>query len=587
MNPLPPDIELRYQARHPWRTLAALLQAPWHIHGRIVLYYLIKNSPGLLFPIFTAEVIRMAGHPESVSPGHFLWTCLIFLICILQNPLSHYYFLLLTSGRVRSIEQRLRGAVARQLQSLTMAYHAGSEPGRLQAKILRDVEDITQLIHQIYNVILDVAISLIWVMGVAFLYDPVVGLFFVLTTPLMAGVVWLFRQQMGQRNRHYREGVEALNAGVAEMIDMIPVTRAHGLEDRALSTIHQRLAQVYRRGLQLDIINGFFSSASWVSMRLSHFALLAFTGWLALSGRFTVDKIVLYNGLFFMVLMSLFGILNVFPLLTRGLDAIRSLGDVLESTDLERNEGRAVVHQVRGAVEFRHVTFHYAEKQAAAVHDFSLRVEPGQCVALVGESGAGKSTVMNLLLGFWRPREGQILLDGQEMSTLDMRTYRRFVAVVPQHTILFSGTLRENITYGLEQVPENRLQEVIRAAQLHDFIKSLANGLETPVGKNGLKLSGGQRQRVAIARALIRDPRLIIMDEATSALDVISEKEVQSAIETMVQGRTTFIVAHRLSTIRMADWIVVMKAGRAVEQGTHEDLARPGTEFYRLKSLQV
>jgi ATP-binding cassette subfamily B protein len=579
-------MELRYEAKRPWRTLAALLDAPWHVNARIVIYYFIKNSPALLFPIFTAEVIRIASVPEAASPGWFAWICAIFLLCILQNPLSHYYFQLLTCGRVRSIEQRLRGAVARQLQALTMNYHSGSDPGRLQAKILRDVEDITQLANQLYNSCLETLISLVWVLVVSFSTDPVVGLFFLILIPLMIGLTHFFRQQMNKRNRDYREGMEALNSGVAEMIEMIPVTRAHGLEQRAIRQIEDRLSRVYEKGIKLDIINGFFSSFSWVSMRTAHFAILVFTGWLAYTGRFSFEKVVLYNGLFFIVLMSVFGILNIFPMLTRGFDAIRSLGEVLESRDLEENEGKAEVQQVAGRVEFCGVTFQYAEKQAAAVHDISLEIKPGECVAFVGESGAGKSTLMNLALGFWRPQRGRILLDGRDMAELDMRTYRRFVAVVPQHTILFSGTLRENITYGLERVDEARLAWAVEAANLTAFLVTLPEGLETRVGKNGLKLSGGQRQRVAIARALIRDPRVIILDEATSALDVISEKEVQTAIEAMARGRTTLIVAHRLSTIRMANRVVVMKGGRIVEVGTQEELFRPGTEFYRLKSLQ-
>jgi len=587
MNPLPPDIELRYQARRPWRTLAALLDSPWHVNFRIILYYIIKNSPALLFPIFAAEVIRIASAPESASPEWFAWICLIFLLCILQNPLSHYYFQLLTSGRVRSIERRLRSAVARQLQGLTMSYHTGSDPGRLQAKILRDVEDITQLANQLYNSCLETVISLAWVLLVSFGSDPVVGLFFLVLIPLMIGLSHFFRAQMRKRNRDYREGMEALNSGVAEMIELIPVTRAHGLEERALHQIEDRLGRVYEKGLKLDLVNGFFSSSSWVSMRTAHFAILVFTGWLAYTGRFSFEKVVLYNGLFVIVMMSLFGILNIFPMITRGFDAIRSLGEVLESTDLEQNQGKTTVERVEGGVEFRQVTFQYAEKQAAAVHEFSLDVRPGECIAFVGESGAGKSTVMNLALGFWRPQRGRILLDGRDMAELDMRTYRRFVAVVPQHTILFSGTLRENITYGLEGVDGVRVARAVEAANLSGFLAGLPEGLETRVGKNGLKLSGGQRQRVAIARALIRDPRLIILDEATSALDVISEKEVQTAIEAMARGRTTFIVAHRLSTIRMADRIVVMKGGRCVEAGTQEELFRPGTEFHRLKSLQA
>jgi len=578
--------KLKYHAQHPWRTLYSLIEAPWQTNFRIILYYLVKVSPALLFPLYTAEVIRIAGNPGQYTPQYFAFLCAIFLLCIMQNPISHYYFVLLTSQRVRNIEKRLRGAVARQLQSLTMSYHTGSDSGRLQAKVIRDVDDITSLANNLYNTCMETFISLGWVFLITFWQDPLIGLFFLILTPVMIGMVQFFRNQMRQRNRAYREGMEDLTSGVAEMIDLIPVTRAHGLEEREIQKIEGHLGDVYKKGIRLDIVNGFFGSFTFVVMRSAHFAILIFTGWLAFYGRFSVDKIVLYNGLFVVVMMSLFGVLNIFPVLTRGMDAIRSLGELLECTDQEENIGKEPVREVAGAVEFNAVTFQYSDKQAAAVHDFSLRVKPGECIAFVGESGAGKSTLMNLVLGFWRTQKGRILLDGRDMATLDMRTYRHFVAVVPQQTILFGGTLYENITYGMEDPTDEQVKEAVEAANLGSFIQRLPLGLETLVGKNGLRLSGGQRQRVAIARALIRNPRVIILDEATSALDVVSEKEVQTAIESLVKNRTTFIVAHRLSTIRMADRIVVMKAGRCVETGTHEELFKPGTEFFKMKSLQ-
>jgi ATP-binding cassette subfamily B protein len=579
--------ELKYRAGSPWRTLYSLVRAPWHINARILFFYLIKVSPVLLFPLFAAEVIRIAGAPRENSITHFFVLCVTFLLCILQNPLSHYYFVLLTSQRIRHIERKLRGAVARQLQSLTMSYHTGSDSGRLQAKVIRDVDDITHLSNNLYNTCLDSIIALGWVFLISFWQDPIVGLFFLILTPLVLVLMHYFRNQMKLRNRDYREGMESLTSGVAEMIDLIPVTRAHGLEEREIRKIDHHLGRVYEKGLKLDVVNGFFASFSFVIMRVAHFAILAFTGWLAFYGQFTVDKIVLYNGLFVVVMMSLHGVLSIFPVLTRGMDAIRSLGELLESTDREENIGKQAVGSVEGGIEFNAVTFQYSDKLAAAVHDFSLRVRAGECVAFVGESGAGKSTLMNLALGFWRPQKGRILIDGRDMAELDMRTYRQFVAVVPQHTILFSGSLRENVAYGLDAPDEERVQRAIQAANLASFVDGLPLGLDTLVGKNGLKLSGGQRQRLAIARALVRDPRVIILDEATSALDVISEREVQTAIESLVRGRTTFIVAHRLSTIRMADRIVVMKAGRCIEMGTHAELFKEGTEFHRLKTLQA
>lgn len=204
----------------------------------------------------------------------------------------------------------------------------------------------------------------------------------------------------------------------------------------------------------------------------------------------------------------------------------------------------------------------------------------------MGESGAGKSTVMNLVIGFNHPTEGQVLLDGQDLNDIDLHSYRKFLAVVPQTSILFSGTIRDNITYGMPGVSDERLWDAIRAAHLEEFVNHLPDGLNTLVGEHGDKLSGGQRQRIAIARAIIRDPRVIIFDEATSALDTISEREIQHAIQNLTRDRTTFMVAHRLSTIRDADKIAVVAEGHCVEYGTYDELMAKKGEFYRLKQMQ-
>lgn len=220
------------------------------------------------------------------------------------------------------------------------------------------------------------------------------------------------------------------------------------------------------------------------------------------------------------------------------------------------------------------------------LNHLNLHVKQGETIALVGESGAGKSTVLNLVIGFHLADGGKVLLDGNDMREIDLRTYRKHLAVVPQTSILFSGTIRENITYGNEHVSDEELERVIKAANLTDLMESLPNGVDTMVGEHGGKLSGGQRQRIAIARALIRDPEVIVLDEATSALDSISEKLIQEALENLTKGRTTFIVAHRLSTIRDADKIAVLADGHCVEYGTFEELMARKGEFYRMKMIQ-
>ena len=221
------------------------------------------------------------------------------------------------------------------------------------------------------------------------------------------------------------------------------------------------------------------------------------------------------------------------------------------------------------------------------LNHLNLHVAQGETIALVGESGAGKSTVLNMVIGFNKPDSGRILLDGVDMNTINLHTYRQHIAVVPQTSILFSGTIKDNITYGMEKVSTQKLNDVIDAANLRSFIDGLPDGLDTVVGEHGGKLSGGQRQRISIARALIRDPDIIILDEATSALDSISEKEIQEALNNLTKGRTTFIVAHRLSTIKGADKIAVLREGHCTEYGSYDELMALKGEFYEMRKLQL
>jgi ATP-binding cassette subfamily B protein len=241
---------------------------------------------------------------------------------------------------------------------------------------------------------------------------------------------------------------------------------------------------------------------------------------------------------------------------------------------------------VRGDFTFQDVSFSYHGGDKPALRDFSLDIRAGDSVAVVGESGAGKSTLMNLIIGFHRPTSGRILLDGSDMETLDLRTYRRHLAVVPQATVLFSGSVRDNIAYGMPDVTDSQIAHAVELANAAEFVREMPQGLDTLIGENGAKLSGGQRQRIAIARALVRNPRVILLDEATSSLDVYSESLVQQAIERLLEGRTTFVVAHRLSTIRKCRRIVVMREGRCVESGSHEELLARRGEFHRLRNLQ-
>ena len=580
-------IEDFYNTRHPFKTLFRLYDGLRIKLCLGIFFFILKSSPVWIQPIIFAQVINIVSQPHQHALRElWLWVGLLGALYLQNVPthVTHVYFM---RSAIRTMSQSLRFAIVRRIQQLSIAFHDDFRSGRLQSKILRDVEAIEGLSENLVSNILSAIIAIVFALTVTLHKDPLIALFFVLTIPVGVILIRIFRLQVIMRNNLFRTEIERMTTSVAEMVEMMPVTRAHGLENVAVQRMEKQFDQVKQHGFKLDIINAYFASSGWCVFRGFELLCLLVTGYLAFNGRMPIGDVVMYQGFFGMIMGSVITLINLFPEVTRGFESIRSVGEVLESPDVERNEGKRPVPAVAGAFVFESVEFLYHQAHAPAISNFSLDVKAGECIAFVGASGAGKSTLVNLLIGFRRPTSGRILLDGIDMETLDLRDFRHHLAVVPQNTILFSGTIRENITYGIGTVSEAKIAEAITMANAVEFIRELPQGLDTPIGEHGGKLSGGQRQRIAIARALIRDPRIILLDEATSALDVASEALIKEAMERLAAGRTTFIVAHRLSTIRNANRIVVLKKGQIAEIGTHEELLSQKGEFFRLKNLQT
>ena len=347
-----------------------------------------------------------------------------------------------------------------------------------------------------------------------------------------------------------------------------------------------QLAHVAEKGLKLDMIQTYFSSISWVSFQLFQVVCLGFTGYLASQGKISVGEVVMYQTYFSSIVNQVSNVITLLPTISKGLESVDSIGDILLSHDIEDNRNKKKVKKIDGDIIFDHVAFQYHNADTPVLENLSFHIHPGETVAFVGSSGAGKTTILNMVIGFLKATSGQVLIDHQDITSLNLQSYRSHIAVVPQQSILFSGTIRENITYGMDNISDDRLWEVIKAANLDDLILSLPDGLNTMITEHGSNLSGGQRQRISIARAFIRDPRILILDEATSALDTVSEKKIQEAIHNLIQNRTTLIVAHRLSTIRDAGRIAVVGNGGLKEFGTYDELMAMKGEFYNLQDLQ-
>ena len=421
--------------------------------------------------------------------------------------------------------------------------------------------------------------------GISVYNSGIVTLFFLVIIPANILITQLFRKKMRKKNHLYRVENESVSAKLSNMLEMLTVTKAHGLEDEEIAHFEQNVRYLMARGLDVDKTNSYFGSASWVIANILSGACLIFCAVLALNGMISTGDIVLYQSLFGSINAAVQTIINVLPTFSTGFEAVSSISEIMMSKDVEDSRGKRKLDHIEGNVRFENVYYKYPNGAQYVVENFNLDVKKGECIAVVGASGSGKSTIMNLIIGFLQPTEGHLYIDENDITEISLSDYRHSISVVPQNSILFAGTIRENITYGMEKIDEKKIEEVAEMANLNEFVKDLPNGLDTFIGEHGGKLSGGQKQRITIARALIRDPKILILDEATSALDNISEYHVQKAISGLIKGRTTFIVAHRLSTIRDADRIVVMDAGKCVEMGTYEQLMAKKGKFYELKNL--
>lgn len=577
----------RFESKRASRTLWRLFDGQRaRVYGAVALYVL-KQSPASLFPLAVGMIVDSLTPLREGSFHRILWIAAGYFLLLLQNPFLHTGFVRLMSGTLRQMQFVLRSALVERMQQLSIAFYEEKQSSALQTKILRDVDAIDSLCRYLMNTGLNGLLVIVYVTIIALVRQPILALYFLVTVPVGVGLLKLFNRRFREQYESLRIETEQMNARVGEMLLMLPVTRAHGLEEHEAMAVRTVFQRIRGRGLQVDTLTEFFAASSWFTFMLFQLVCLVFSAWLVTKHRLTVGDAVMYHAYFGMLVGAVQQLLSVFPALAQGTDAIHSLGEVLDAEPVESNEGKSPAPEpLQGELIFEKVNFNYPSGREVALSDINLRIAPGETVAFVGESGAGKSTLVNLAIGLRRPSAGRVLLDGQDLLNLDLRTYRRQIGVVPQATVLFNGTLRDNVSYGLQCVTDDTVWQILAEANLSDFVGGLPHGLDTPLGEGGTRLSGGQRQRLAIARALIRNPRIILLDEATSALDTESERLVQDALTRLTRGRTTLIVAHRFSTIRQANRIIVLRGGRIIEQGTQTELLSLGGHFHRLAQLQ-
>jgi subfamily B ATP-binding cassette protein MsbA len=468
-----------------------------------------------------------------------------------------------------------------------MRYFESNPHGRIMSRVLYDVQAVQNIVSsQLVNIITNI-ITLIVATIILFYYSPRLASIAVGVLPLYVINFLVIRKKIRQSAIEAREQYSQVYSNLSESISGVKVVKSFAREASETRSFAHEIRESIGLNIQLGHWRVMLRIGAQVITRLANIGILLYGGYMVLfTGEITMGQLVAfraYQGRLYQPVLMLVTINNQIQTVLAAIERIFETLDT--SPEVEEKKDPVQLENIEGLVEMDHVDFAY-EPGELVLDDITFTSEPGTVTALVGPSGSGKSTLVHLIPRFYDPLDGDIYVDGHNLRDVSINSLRRQIGMVMQDVFLFSGTLRENIKYGRPDATDEDVVQAAVAANAHDFIMEFADGYESMVGERGGRLSGGQRQRISIARAILRDPRILILDEATSALDSESEALIQEALDKLMRNRTTFSIAHRLSTVMGADTILVLDEGRIVERGTHSELATAGGVYQDLAEVQ-
>ena len=507
----------------------------------------------------------------------------IFLV----QKIAQYGQDLLMAAAALEIACTLRKRVFGRLQALGVDYFAAARTGDLSYRLTEDIDRIGEAINKVFHQFLPSVLQLVAVLAYVIVVNWQLTLALLAIAPLMAFLIGWFGERVQSLSQRSQSRISDLSAFLSEIFGGIRTVKAFAA-DRYFATQFGRAADRNRQAkLAADRLKAIQFPVVGFLEALSVLLLFLLGSWQISLGNLTGSEFISYGAAVLMLIDPIAIVTSNFNEFKQGEASVARILELLalEPSVVEAPEAIALP-PVTGKVEFHQVSFAYPQSPQPILQNLSFRAAPGERIALVGASGAGKTTLVNLLPRFYDPQSGQILLDGTDIKTATLASLRQQIGIVPQEIVLFAGSIAQNIAFGREDLDFAAIEAAAKVANAHQFISELSDGYRALLGERGATLSGGQRQRLAIARAVLLDPKILILDEATSALDAESEALVQEALERLTANRTTFVIAHRLATIRNADRILVLKDGRAIETGTHKELMARSGYYSQLHARQ-
>ncbi len=567
------------------KRLIFYLRPYWRGLTVTTLFILAQTALNLAPPLFQREIVD--GVIGAGQVGRLLPLILGMTAIYALSGLTEFGDQYLRHTIGERILYDLRVRIYDHLQRLSLAFFERTSTGELMSRVSNDVNALEQFIT--HGTILTgvAALRLLGGAVVLLVLDWRLALVALLPVPLIAlGLRW-FNRRARPIYRRVRDRLGDVNARLQDDLAGIRVIQAFGQEDAELdrfSAVSQRY--LTERVASIGTWSTFFPALGFLT-NVGSVLVLGMGAWMVFQGRLTLGTLVAflsYIVAFYEPIRRLTDIDNILQQAGAAADRVFELMD--QTPDIRDAEGALALEKVTGEVAFEDVHFRYGPGDEV-LHDVDFHVAPGEVIALVGPSGAGKTSIANLLCRFYDPTHGRVLIDGHDLRDVQVRSLRQHVSVVLQDTFLFNGTVRANLTYGVPDATDAEMIAAAQAAYAHEFILAMPSGYDTEVGERGIKLSGGQRQRLALARAILTDPRILILDEATSSVDAEAEYLIQQALEQVLQGRTAFVIAHRLSTVRNADKIIALDEGRIREIGNHRELLARNGLYSQLYQRQM
>ncbi len=553
-----------------------------------VLSLIATDLAGMALPWLIKEGIDSVLNEEAAHGFSLKYPLLILGAAALQGCFR-YCWRIYIHGFSRRCEADLRDKVFSHLQKLPLSYFQRVKTGDLMSRLTNDIQAVRELMGFGSLAIVDALVVIVFSLSLMLAINPWLTLWALMAMPLIPIVVRFFGRHIFRWSRETQEQLSSMSAYVQENLTGIRVVQAYAQEDNQMRGFDASSSSFRQKNMWLATLWGVFWPLMQVLAGLAAAIVLWLGGREVLRGTMTLGEFVAFNGYLAMLtwpLMAIGYVVNQYQRGTAALSRICAILDAPISARYQTADGEVSRVVARGSIEFRNLTFTYPGAERPVLKNVSLTIPPGRLCGIIGETGSGKSTLVSLLLRLFEPPDGTVFVDGSDVKSLPVEHLAANIGLVSQEIFLFSGSIRENILFGIENGDTRNIEEASSIAQLLPAIRSFAGQFDTVIGERGVRLSGGQRQRTALARALIKNPPLLILDDAFSSVDVETEEEILKGLKQYLRRRTTLLISHRISTVREADWIVYLSGGAIVEQGTHGQLLGRRGVYYQLYCRQ-